>query len=68
MTKNINDIIDFSTNHVEKEFGTVPHKLIKAGIAGHAVKEINTVTLNHYTDPTKQFLQAFGNQAWEQKP
>jgi uncharacterized cupin superfamily protein len=34
----------------------VPHELIKAGIAGHAVKEINTVTLNHYTDPTAQFF------------
>ena len=56
MTKNINDVIDFSTNHVEKELGTVPHELIKAGIAGHAVKEINTVTLNHYTDPTAQFF------------
>jgi uncharacterized protein len=56
MTKNINDVIDFATNQAEKELGTVPQELIRAGIAGHAVTEINTVTLNHYTDPTEQFF------------
>jgi uncharacterized cupin superfamily protein len=56
MTKTINDVIDFATNQAEKELGTVPHELITTGIAGHTVKGINTVTLNHYTDPTEQFF------------
>jgi hypothetical protein len=34
----------------------VPHEIITTGIAGHAANEINTVTLNHYTDPTEQFF------------
>lgn len=56
MTKNINDVIDFSTNQAEKEFGIVPAELISTGIAGQAVAEIKTETLNHYTDPTEQFF------------
>ena len=56
MLKNINDVIDFATNPAEKELGIVPHELIRTGIAGHAVAEINTVTLNHYADPTEQFF------------
>lgn len=56
MTKTINDVIDFATNTTEKELGTVPQELITAGVAGHAVKEIKTETLNHYTDPTEQFF------------
>jgi uncharacterized protein len=56
MTKTINDVIDFATNQVETESGTVPQELIAAGIAGHAVKEINTKTHNHYTDPSEQFF------------
>lgn len=34
----------------------MPRELITTGISGHAVNEINTVTLNHYTDPTEQFF------------
>jgi uncharacterized cupin superfamily protein len=34
----------------------VPQDLITTGVAGHAVKEIKTETLNHYTDPTEQFF------------
>jgi uncharacterized protein len=56
MTKTINDVIDFDTNQAEKELGTVPHGLVTTGIAGHTVKEISTVTLNHYTDTTEQFF------------
>lgn len=54
--KNINDVIDFATNLAEKELETVSHELITTGIAGHVANEINTVTLNHYTDPTEQFF------------
>ena len=56
MTKNINDVIDFASNQAEKELGTVSAELITAGVAGYAVKEIKTETLNHYTDPTEQFF------------
>ena len=56
MTKNINDVIDFATNYVETEHGTVPQDRIVAGAAGHAVKEISMQTHNHYTDPTEQFF------------
>ncbi len=56
MTKNINDVIDFATNKVQKELGTVPVELITMGVAGHAVKEICMQTHNHYTDPTEQFF------------
>ena len=56
MLKNISDVIDFATNQVENELGTVPHELITTGIAGHAVNEICTQTQNHYTDPTEQFF------------
>jgi uncharacterized protein len=56
MTKTISDVIDFATNKAEKEFGKVPVELIKTGILGHSVKEINTETINHYTDPTEQFF------------
>ena len=56
MAKNINDVIDFAANKAEKEFGSVPQELITAGAAGHAVKEIKTETLNHYTDPTEHFF------------
>jgi uncharacterized cupin superfamily protein len=55
MTKTINDVIDFATNQVEVEHGTVPQDKIVAGVAGHAVKEISMQTHNHYTDPTEQF-------------
>ena len=56
MTKNINDVIDFATNYVETEHGTVAQDRIVAGVAGHAVKEISMQTHNHYTDPTEQFF------------
>jgi uncharacterized protein len=56
MLKSIDNVIDFATNQAEKEIGTVPAELITTGIAGHAVKEITTETLNHYTDPTEQFF------------
>ena len=56
MTKNINDVIDFAANKAECEYSTVPVELITMGIAGHAVKEIKTEILNHYTDPTEQFF------------
>jgi uncharacterized protein len=56
MTKNINDVIDFTTNHVETEHGKVAQDKIVAGVAGLAVKEICMQTHNHYTDPTEQFF------------
>jgi uncharacterized protein len=56
MLKSIENVIDFATNQAKKELGTVPAELITTGIAGHAVKEIKTETLNHYTDPTEQFF------------
>jgi uncharacterized protein len=56
MTKTINDVIDFATNQVEIEHGTVAQDKIVAGVAGHAVKEISMQTHNHYTDPTEQFF------------
>jgi uncharacterized cupin superfamily protein len=56
MTKTINDVIYFATNHVETEHSTVAQDKIVAGIAGHMVKEISMQTHNHYTDPTEQFF------------
>jgi uncharacterized protein len=56
MTKNIDDVIDFATNHVTIEHGTVAQDKIVAGVAGHAVTEINMQTYNHYTDPSEQFF------------
>ena len=56
MTKNINDVIDFSTNYVVTEHGTVAQDKIVPGVAGHAVKEISMQTYNHYTDPSEQFF------------
>ncbi len=56
MTKTINDVIDFATNHVETEHGTVEQDKIVTGVAGHAAKEIRMQTQNHYTDPTEQFF------------
>ncbi len=56
MTKNINDVIDFATNKIEAEIGTVPQHLIVAGISGNTEAKINTTTFNHYTDPTEQFF------------
>jgi uncharacterized protein len=56
MHKNISDVIDFATNQVDKEHSTVPPELITTGVTGHAVAEIKTGTLNHYTDPTEQFF------------
>ena len=50
MTKTINDVIDFASNQAEKELGTVSAERITAGVAGQVAKEINTVTLNHYTE------------------
>lgn len=54
--RNINDVIDFATNQVEVEHGSVAQDKIVAGVAGHAVTEINTATFNHYTDPNEQFF------------
>ena len=56
MLKNINDVIDFATNKVEIEHGTVAQDIIVAGVSGHAVKEISMQTHNYYTDPTEQFF------------
>jgi uncharacterized protein len=56
MLKNIDDVIDFATNQVETEHGTVSPELIVAGVAGRVVNEIKTETENHYTDPTEQFF------------
>jgi uncharacterized protein len=56
MAKNINDVIDFATSNAKIEHGNVPVELISAGFAGHIAKEINTETINHYTDPTEQFF------------
>lgn len=56
MSKNINDVIDFATNQVETEHGTVAQDKIVAGVTGHMVKEISMQTHNHYTDPTEQFF------------
>jgi uncharacterized protein len=56
MTKTINDVIDFAKNYVETEHGAVSPALIMAGVSGHAVTEIKTETVNHYTDPTEQFF------------
>ncbi|BCM25012.1 cupin domain-containing protein [Methyloradius palustris] len=56
MTKTINDVIDFATNTVEPEYGTVPQERVVTGISSDANVEIKMTTFNHYTDPTEQFF------------
>ncbi|HSH98802.1 MAG: cupin domain-containing protein [Methylophilaceae bacterium] len=56
MTKTINNIIDFSTNTVEPEYGIVPQERVVTGVSSDANVEIKMTTFNHYTDPTEQFF------------
>ena len=56
MLKNINDVIDFATNDVEVEHGTVEQNRVVAGIASDANTKISMKTYNHYTDPSEQFF------------
>ena len=67
MLKNINNVIDFATNKVIEEINAVPQNRVVAGIASDANTKITMKTHHHYTDPTEQFLQAFGKVAWAQK-
>jgi uncharacterized cupin superfamily protein len=56
MTKTIYNIIDFSTNTVEPEYGIVPQERVMTGVSSDAKIEIKITTFNHYTDPTEQFF------------
>ncbi len=56
MTKTINDVIDFATNQVAVEHGTVPQNKVVAGVASDSNTKITMQTYNHYTDPTEQFF------------
>ena len=56
MTKTINDVIDFATNQVHVEHGTVPQNKVVAGVASDANTQITMQTQNHYNDPTEQFF------------
>ena len=56
MLKNINDVIDFVSNHVTVEHGTVAQDKVVAGVASDADAKITTQTYNHYTDPSEQFF------------
>lgn len=56
MPKTINDVIDFATNQVEIEHGTVSQDKVVAGVASDANTKITMQTYNHYTDPTEQFF------------
>ena len=56
MSKTINDVIDFGTNKVEVELGTVPQERVVAGVASDANTKIIMETYNHYTDPSEHFF------------
>ena len=56
MNKTINDVIDFATNKVEVELGTVPQERVVTGIASDANTKITMETYNHYTDPSEHFF------------
>ncbi len=56
MTKNINDVIDFATNQVAVEHGTVPQDKVVAGVASGKNTKITTQTYNHYSDASEQFF------------
>jgi len=56
MTKNINDVVDFATNQVQVEHGTVPQDKVVTGVVSDANTKITMQTHNHYTDSTEQFF------------
>ena len=56
MTKTINDVIDFATNQVTVEHGTVAQDKVVAGVVSDANTKITMKTHNYYTDPSEQFF------------
>jgi len=56
MNKTIDDVIDFATNKVEVELGTVPQERVVTGVASDAKTKITMETYNHYTDPSEHFF------------
>ena len=60
MTKTINDVIDFATNQVTVEHGTVAQDKVVAGVVSDANTKITMQTYHHYSDPCEQFLLVFG--------
>jgi uncharacterized cupin superfamily protein len=56
MLKTINHVIDFATNPVAVEHGTVPQEKVVAGVASDANTKITMQTYHHYTDPSEQFF------------
>ena len=56
MTKTINDEIDFATNQVTVEHGTVAQDKVVAGVVSDANTKITMQMHIHYTDPSEQFF------------